>query len=135
MDIRRLQKKKKQEKPHLPPQEADALRKIRLEAKQNGATLESDGEGGLPPSLVLGIMRRDGPFRCKRCGGKENLSIHHKAHLENPSPKLKQRASRRDRNDPSMLICICGSCHDRLHSEDREISEEKRDGDDTDRQG
>jgi len=44
----------------LPPEESKALAKMQDEAKQRGVTLASGGKGGLPPSLVLGIFRRDG---------------------------------------------------------------------------
>ena len=51
------------DKPRWNAQERLALKKMRREAKAAGATLENNGEGGLAPSLVLGIMRRD-HFRC-----------------------------------------------------------------------
>jgi hypothetical protein len=98
--------------------EKQALAKIQSEAKQKGVTLESGGKGGLPPSLVLGIFRRD-EWKCKICGGTHNLSIHHKAGAKNLVSKalLKKGHS----NDPSNLVCICNQCHDKIHTIDREV--------------
>ena len=103
----------------LAPDEQRALAKMQREAKAAGATLATGGEGGLPPSMVLGAMRRDG-FKCKRCGGQSNLSVHHKAHLDNPSPKMKRLGESVDqRNDPKAIVTICENCHDGVHDEDR----------------
>lgn len=98
-------------------QEQRALATLQKEAKRNGATLATGGKGGLPPSLVLGVMRRDG-FTCKRCGKRAMLSVHHKGHVENPtSKKLKALGSK---NVPQNLATICETCHDGIHEEDRE---------------
>jgi len=78
-------KSKQKPKPQDPPkkklsgQERNALKKLRREAKAAGATLETNGEGGLPPSLVLGRMRRD-KWRCtnEHCPNpKKNLTVDH----------------------------------------------------------
>lgn len=109
-------------------QERRALRTLRREARAAGATLASNGEGGIAPSRVLGVMRRDG-FACKVCGRNQNLGLHHKSeHLEDPKAKARSLLLRRQGrvDDPSNLTTICESkagyegCHDRVHRKDRE---------------
>lgn len=103
------------------PQERKALRTLRREAREHGATLATGGEGGLPSSLVLGVMRRDG-YSCKACGGQENLELHHKSeHLHDPKAQQRSRFLReRGKVDsPANIATICGSCHDRIHNKDR----------------
>jgi hypothetical protein len=100
-----------------PEGEQRALDKIRSEAKKAGATLLTDGEGGLPSSTVLGVMRRD-EYKCKRCGSQENLSIHHKGGLENPVSRWLKKKGHSNTQDN--LVTICGRCHDNIHEEDRE---------------
>ena len=116
----------KHEENGIHPDEQKALNKLRAEAEKSGATLATGGKGGLNPSLVLGVMRRD-KFECKRCGSKKNLGVHHKGHLENPSSKwLKDKGHQ---NTPNNLVTICegeGGCHDDIHEEDREKTEEKK---------
>ena len=99
-----------------PAEERAALRTIRMEAAQNGATLHSDGEGGLPSTLVLGVFRRD-KWRCKKCGGAHDLLVHHKAGLENPTSRWLQRKGKS--NDPNNIVTLCDKCHDQIHDEDR----------------
>ena len=107
-----------------PQSERRALENLRQEAKEAGASLQSDGEGGLPSSLVLGVMRRD-EYKCKRCGKRENLSVHHKGHLENPVSRwLKKKGKSNDENN---IVTICGACHDAIHNEDRAEGEEVSD--------
>jgi anaerobic selenocysteine-containing dehydrogenase len=122
--VKNRKQKPEPEKP-LSPNEARALAKLQAEAKAAGATLATGGKGGLPPSTVLGVMRRDGPFQCRKCGGKKDLSIHHKA----GAPNLVSKAMRKQghSNDPKNLATICQKCHDDIHDEDREAGEEKRD--------
>ncbi len=93
-----------------------ALKKLRREAKRAGATLESGGEGGLPSSLVLGVMRRD-RYRCKTCGGQKHLSLHHKGGLEHPGSKW--LAKKGHSNDPNNIVTTCKDCHDNIHNKDR----------------
>jgi hypothetical protein len=107
-----------------PEGEQRALDKIRSEAKKAGATLHNNGEGGLPSSLVLGVFRRDN-WRCKRCGSQENLTIHHKGHLENPVSRWLKKKGKS--NDPNNLVTMCAEkpdgspgCHDDIHEEDRD---------------
>jgi hypothetical protein len=119
-DAKAREKGDKGEDKPLPPVEQRALKNLQREAEKAGATLASEGKGGLPPSMVLGAMRRD-KFKCKRCGGQENLSVHHKAHLENPSPAMKMLGKNVDqRTDPRAIATICEACHDKIHDADRE---------------
>lgn len=117
----------KHDEPKLAPDEENALKKIKSEAAAVGSYLTSDGKGGLPPSLVLGVMRRDG-FRCKVCGeyGDEELNqgigVHHKnQHITEPKARHKGVLANREdrRNDPSQLTTICAKCHDAVHQKDR----------------
>lgn len=100
--------------PQLPPEEAKALRTTRQEAAEAGATLHSDGRGGLPPSLVLGVLRRDG-WRCKRCGEAADLSIHHKGGIF-ASTWLKKMGHA---TTPANLVTMCNRCHDAIHEQAR----------------
>lgn len=111
----------------LTPHEAKALDKLRQEARAAGSFLSSGGKGGLNPSLVLGVMRRD-KFRCKRCGElgdkDENggIGVHHKSeHMENP--KAKRRSAllgKKGKIDTQAnLATMCDRCHDEIHTEDR----------------
>jgi len=107
----------------LKPQERQALWKMRDEAEQAGSQLTSGGKGGLPPSLVLGVMRRD-KYRCKVCGELGNMEenggigVHHKGGVENPTSKW--LAKKDHANDPNNLVTICKNCHDHIHEDDRD---------------
>lgn len=105
-------------RPRRPRGEERALAKMRDEAGERGALLANGGEGGLPSSLVLGVMRRD-RFRCKRCGrnglGVGGLSVHHKGGVV-ASPWLSRKGHS---NDPNNLVTICKSCHDAVHEKAR----------------
>jgi 5-methylcytosine-specific restriction endonuclease McrA len=117
--LAKVERQRRREEPRekLPAQERYALKKLQREAKDAGAELASNGEGGLPPSLVLGVMRRDG-YRCKGCGEQKMLGVHHKGHLENPPSKW--LAAKGRANDPNNIVTLCTSCHDRVHERDRE---------------
>jgi hypothetical protein len=99
------------------------LRTMQREARRNGVTLTSGGKGGLPPSLVLGVFRRD-KWRCKIHGdrgeGKRGgLGVHHKGGLENPTSKwLKKKGHV---NDPNNLVTLCNQAHDEIHERDRAL--------------
>lgn len=95
-------------------EEQGALKKLQAEAKAAGATLATGGKGGLPSSMVLGRMRRD-DYECKVCGGKENLSMHHKAGIVE-SEWLNKKGHKLQFNN---LVTICEDCHDQLHEEAR----------------
>lgn len=109
--------RRKPEKP-LPNSEAKALERIQYEASEYGATLHSGGKGGLPAPIVLGVLRRD-EYRCKRCGGQEDLTIHHKADIL-ASPYLRRLHKIAGRTDPKNLATLCQKCHDSVHEQARE---------------
>lgn len=100
--------------PDLPAEERLALARIRTEAREQGAGLHSGGEGGLPPSLVLGVFRRD-QWRCKRCGGAGDLSIHHKGGVF-ASKWLRSKGHAPTLNN---LVTLCTRCHDTVHDDAR----------------
>lgn len=101
--------------------ERRALHLLRREAKAAGASLENRGRGGLSPSLVLHVMRRDG-YACKLCEGREHaLTLHHKGGVV----EKRWVALRGPRNEPSSLLTVCGPCHDRVHAEYREAAAEQ----------
>ncbi len=100
----------------MPRDERRALHKTRQEAAQHGATLQHDGKGGLSSSLALGVYRRDG-WRCKRCGGKEQLGLHHKGDAKQAIKWLAKGKS----NDLNNIVVVCGACHNAVHDESREL--------------
>jgi 5-methylcytosine-specific restriction endonuclease McrA len=101
--------------------ERAALRSIRREARRAGSYLSSGGKGGLPPSLVLGVLRRD-RFQCKVCGELGNkdtnggIGVHHKGGI----PESKWLAHKGHSNDPNNIVSICANCHDNVHEKARE---------------
>lgn len=112
----------------LTPAERRALWTMRREAREAGSQLTSGGKGGLPPSLVLGVFRRD-DWRCKRCGElgdvekNGGLGVHHRSeHLENPKAEARSRLLKREgRVDTrSNVVALCKRCHDAVHTKDRE---------------
>jgi hypothetical protein len=119
---------KKDDDNQLHPQEEYALKKLQKEAKENGSTLATGGKGGLPPSHVLGAMRRD-DFKCKRCGTKDNISVHHIGGIV--SSKHVSEMGHKDKQNN--LVTICEKCHDDIHQEAKkegiDSSQVKPDGD------
>lgn len=100
---------------NLSEQELKARQKIIDEAAAAGATLERPGaKGGLTPSLVLGVFRRDG-WACKGCGTKEEIGPHHKGGIVR-STWLSKKGHRNDLNNLSIL---CKDCHGKAHNEAR----------------
>ena len=98
--------------------EGRALERMRAEAAAAGATLAKNGKGGLPASTALGVFRRD-EYRCKRCGLRENLELHHKGVLKHP-PSL--RLARMSVGlDPKTIAVVCARCHDAIHRADEAI--------------
>ena len=104
--------------PQEPEGERKALERLQAEAIEAGATLHSEGRGGMPSSVVLGVLRRD-HYQCKRCGGKSDLTMHHKADIL-ASDYLRRLKKVSGRTDPQNLVTICQSCHDAIHTEARE---------------
>jgi len=98
----------------LHPDEQRALYKLQREARQNRATLHGNGKGGLPPSLVLGVLRRD-KFTCVECGLQQDLQVHHKAGIVS-SKKLSKMGHQ---NTLEGIETICRSCHDKVHDKAR----------------
>lgn len=86
------------------------MRKLREEARAAGTELESNGKGGLPPSLVLHAMRRDG-YRCTLCGGREAIGVHHLGGV----PDSPWAARMGHSNSPANIATICHACHDDEH--------------------
>lgn len=102
-------------------EEKRALRKMKAEARFYGAVLRGAGRGGLPNSLVLTVLRRDG-YRCKVHGDRGEgdfggLRLHHKGGLDNPvSAWLKAKGKKNDLNN---LVTVCSRGHDEIHERDR----------------
>jgi 5-methylcytosine-specific restriction endonuclease McrA len=110
-----MNRPRQEEREPLAPDQQKALDNMRAEAKAKGATLHNDGEGGLDATLALGVMRRD-KYTCKKCGSKQDITLHHKGHLKNPVSRwLKQKG--RD-NGQGNIVVLCAKCHDQLHAED-----------------
>lgn len=97
-------------RPKSSAEEAGALRALRQEARAAGTELQGGGKGGLPSSLVLNVMRRDG-FACKLCGGRKQIGVHHKGGI--PASAWLRRKGHD--NVPNNLVTVCDDCHDRLH--------------------
>lgn len=113
-------------KPELSREERHALHKLRMEAKAKGVVLASAGRGGLSPSLVLFVFRRD-DYTCKVCGRKGGadtggIQLHHKGGLENPASAWLKKKDHS--NDPNSIVTICKSCHDTVHDADRAQNDE-----------
>jgi 5-methylcytosine-specific restriction endonuclease McrA len=124
-------------KPKWNAQEKAALLKIRREAKAAGATLKSDGEGGLRPSLALGVFRR-GKWRCANTDcptPKKSLSLDH---ISGHAKEIDNDPGARNRRDLrkgiqighvnklDALHVLCSPCHDSVHSREREIEAGKK---------
>lgn len=102
----------------LPPKEREALLRMRQLARDKGTFLSSGGKGGLPPSLVLGVMRRD-DFKCKVCDsrgqGRGGIGVHHKGGI----PESKWLKKKGHQNTKQNLVTICDECHDNIHEKAR----------------
>lgn len=100
----------------LSPGERQALRTLRMEARASGAVLANGGKGGLSPSLVLGVMRRD-EYTCKVHGDKGEgnnggLQVHHKGGIVE-SRWLSNKGHRNVRNN---IVTLCSRAHDEIHT-------------------
>lgn len=95
----------------MPDSEKRAIEKTKKEAENVGATIKNL-YGGLPASLALGIFRRD-EYKCKKCGGMDNIGIHHKG-----GEQKSRHAWKGKLNSFDNLVVVCGSCHSAIHEED-----------------
>ena len=124
-------------KPKLSPQEQAALLKLRREAKAAGATLKSNGDGGLAPSLAHGVFRR-GKWRCSNesCPTpKKDLDLDHISGHPDEIAADKHARKRKDLkrgialghvNKIDALHVLCAHCHDEAHQREREIDAGKK---------
>lgn len=108
---------RKRELPALNPEERAALRKLRAEARAQGAVLANAGRGGLPPSLVLGVLRRDG-YQCKVCGDRGEgehggLVVHHKGGI----PVSRWLQAKGKANEPNNIVTVCTRGHRAMHEQ------------------
>jgi hypothetical protein len=126
------QKPQHDDKPKWNAQERLVLKRIRKEAKAAGATLKSNGEGGLRPSLCLGIFRK-GKWRCSNedCPAPkkeitlDHISGHPKEIASDPGARgrkdLKRGIALGHVNKAAALHVLCAACHDRVHDRERQI--------------
>lgn len=113
---------KRQEKPERKPLSAEerlALHRLRHEAKKAGAKLKDYGRGGLSPSLVLTVFRRD-QFKCQKHGdrgeGKNGgLTVHHIGGVVE-SDWLSKKGHK---NEKQNLAIVCDRGHDEIHNDAR----------------
>jgi hypothetical protein len=113
---------------------ADNLAQIRAEAARNGATLETDGEGGVDPAIALEVFRRDN-WRCSNedCPTpQENLTLDHISGHPNEIAEDAGASNRADLkagiklghiDDPEALHALCARCHARVHQRERAIQQ------------
>lgn len=109
-------KPRKPSKPTRPPQEERALKILQAEAKKAGTHLDTGGEGGLSPSLVLGVMRRD-HWLCRVCKSNKRITVHHIGGIVGNE----YMSALGHLNKPHNLATLCASCHDRLHNKARAL--------------
>ncbi len=119
VDLRKLRQDHRYDT--MPVAERKAMENTLVEAEEHGADLRHNGFGGLPSSLALGIYRRDG-YRCKKCGGAADLSLHHKG-----GEKTSRHAWRGKQNKTNNLVVLCQPCHKTVHNEDNEAHREEQD--------
>lgn len=106
---------------------------IQKEAKENGATLQSDGKGGLDPEFALSRFRA-AKWTCQNPAcpePKKDLSLDHASghpkeifeslkHWENP--KLRAAATEGEgHKDDRFVYVLCAKCHDAVHQRERAI--------------
>jgi len=112
--------------------QADVVKQIQKEAKENGASLKNAGEGGLDPELALEVFRR-ASFTCQVPGcktAKQDLDLDHiggHAHELEQDPKaaawLKAEAAKGKQNTPEGLHAVCARHHDLFHDRERDIEQ------------
>lgn len=118
-NARQKRKAKSKHRRELSREERHALHSFRMQAHDKGITLASSGRGGLLPSLVWRVMRRDN-WQCKVCGGhgegdEGGLTVHHVGGILESD----WLAKKGHKNVPSDLVTICARCHDRIHQKAR----------------
>ena len=118
-------------------QERLALKKMRREAKAAGATLDNNGEGGLAPSLALGVFRK-GRWRCSNTecpAPKKNITLDHiSGHPEEIAADrgarnrkdLKRGIAMGHVNKLDAMHVLCAACHDSVHDRERAIDADKK---------
>ena len=124
-------------KKRLNAQERLALKKMRREAKAAGATLDNNGEGGLAPSLALGVFRK-GRWRCSNTecpAPKKNITLDHiSGHPEEIAADrgarhrkdLKRGIAMGHVNKLDAMHVLCAACHDSVHDRERAIDADKK---------
>lgn len=104
----------------LSPQESKDLGTLRSEAKKAGSFLATGGKGGLSPTLVLQVMRRD-KFTCKACGKKgtpdNGITVHHRGGII-ASQSLSDKGHE---SKPNNVVTLCEHCHDNMHEKARKL--------------
>jgi len=130
-------KSQRRDEPALSAQERLALKKLRREARAAGATLATGGKGGLPPSLVLGRMRRD-KYRCQNedCPDPQkdltvdHISGHPKEIAADPGARNRKDLKRGIKlghvNTIDAIHTVCATCHDFIHERERQIDSGKK---------
>ncbi len=113
------------------------VEQIQREAEAAGATLASNGKGGLDPAIAIQVFRRDG-WECTnpKCPTpKEDLDLDHisghgREIAEDPeardNPRLKEGEELGHVDDPAALHVLCRPCHDQVHDRERDISAGKK---------
>lgn len=118
--VRTEKRKHQPERKLLSKEERLALHKLRHEAHKKGAVLKDYGRGGLSPSLVLTVFRRD-EFKCKKHGDRGEgehggLTVHHIGGVVE-SEWLSKKGHK---NQPSNLVVVCEKGHDEIHEKARD---------------
>lgn len=115
---RNQRKAKAKHRRELSREERHSLHAFRMDAHAHGVKLASGGRGGLSPSLVWRVMRRD-EWQCKVCGengsNSGGLTVHHIGGILESD----WLAKKGHKNVPSDLVTICAQCHDRIHEKAR----------------
>ncbi len=117
--LRHVKRQEQGDQKLLSAEERLSLHRLRHEAHRAGAKLKDYGRGGLSPSLVLSVCRRDG-FRCKIHGDRgeaENggLTIHHKSGIV----ESEWASKKGHKNEKQNLVVLCDRAHDELHNRAR----------------
>lgn len=127
----------KELKKKLSAQERAALKKLRREARAAGATLASDGEGGLAPSLALGVFRR-GKWRCSNPDCPAPMKLIDLDHISGHAEEIAADPAARNRKDLKRgvklghvnkldaLHVLCRACHNAVHNRERAIDDQEK---------